>query len=231
MLPKQVQLQFLRECMTRDELSNVEIDQFSEPWRMCYEVMSHVPVPSDAYHVLTQSILQMPDWKESWGTKDSVLQQIASIVDLNFQSLQELALDLPPICWLWENWIPRGMLSLFGAVPGAGKSYLSLDLARRIITKGEKFPDGSDIPNSGSVIYVDAEVVPQMLSERTRAWSMDTSKLFLMMPKKYSYLDLTTTRDQDELVTMIHYLKPELVIVDSLSSISTKGENSIEDVC
>jgi hypothetical protein len=43
-------------------------------------------------------------------------------------------------------------------------------------------------------------------------------------------LDLGCEAHQDTLMQMVHALQPELVVVDSLSSISRKGENNVEDV-
>ena len=92
-------------------------------------------------------------------------------------------LELPEIEWLWKGWIPRGMLTLFGAMPSAGKSYVALDLARRVI-EGTSFPDGTPVVDQGSVIYVDAENAPQIHNRRAIAWGMDRSQLYLMRPEE-----------------------------------------------
>lgn len=148
----------------------------------------------------------------------------------SFQSFKALAEKLPPIQWLWPGWIPRGMITLLGAVPGAGKSYVALDLARRIIG-GLSFPDGSRAENHlQNVIYVDAEMVPQLLRERAEIWKMDTSKLYTMLPNPNDMIDFSRIEYQDRLRHMIESLNPSLVIVDSLSSVSSKGENNIEDI-
>jgi hypothetical protein len=150
---------------------------------------------------------------------------------VDFRSLEDLAGDLEPVDWLWERWIPRGMLSLLGASPGAGKSLVALDLARRII-HGAGFPDGSAVAKPGSaVVYVDAEAIPQLQNDRALAWGMDRSRLYLMLPPEaYGWLDFSLEEHQNLLIEMCHQLQPELVVVDSLSSISVKGENNIEDV-
>jgi hypothetical protein len=148
----------------------------------------------------------------------------------NFKSLADIAKSLKPIEFLWPCWIPRGMLSLLGAVPGAGKSFVALDLCKRII-HGNPWPDGSPQTAIGApCIYVDAELVPQLTNERASAWEMDTSRLYLQMPRPNDIIDLTREQDRDDLVEMVHALHPALVVIDSLGSISTKGENSIEDV-
>ena len=139
-------------------------------------------------------------------------------------------LELPEIEWLWEGWIPRGMLTLFGAMPSAGKSYVALDLARRVI-EGTSFPDGTPVNDAGTVIYVDAENAPQIHNRRAIAWGMDRTKLYLMRPDEGRLMiDLTGEYDRDRLVEWAWSTHPALIVVDSLSSITTRGENSIEDV-
>ena len=80
------------------------------------------------------------------------------------------------------------------------------------------------------VVYVDAEAVPQLLNQRALQWQMDSSRLFLLLPQPGEMIDFGQARDQDRLVEMVSALSPDLVIIDSLSSISTKGENNVEDV-
>ena len=150
--------------------------------------------------------------------------------DRKSPSLAEIAPGLKPIKYLWKDWIPLGMITLFGAMPGAGKSMIALDLCKRII-HGENWPDGAPNTFKGrNAIYVDAELVPQITLARARAWSMDFSKLYLMMPEPNEMIDLTQESDRDRLVEMVNELEPAIVVIDSLSSISSKGENSVEDV-
>jgi hypothetical protein len=116
-------------------------------------------------------------------------------------------------------------------VPGAGKSFLALDLARRIISD-EGFPDGAGIPDpQARIIYVDAEAVPQLINQRVEAWGMDKSRLFLMLPTtERMFIDFSEEEDREHLLAMATRLGPALVVVDSLSSISSKGENDVQDV-
>lgn len=148
----------------------------------------------------------------------------------NFQSFAVLAERLPPVQWLWPGWIPRGMLSLLGAVPGAGKSLVGLDMARRIIN-GDAFPDGARNPyGPQNAIYVDAEMVPQLLKERATAWKVNLERLFLMLPNPNDMIDFGRPEYKDKLRNMVSKLKPGLVIIDSLSSVTSKGENNVEDI-
>jgi len=145
-------------------------------------------------------------------------------------SLAELADSLPPVEWLWPGWIPNGMLSLLGAAPGAGKSMVALDLCWRLI-HGGTFPDGVPVPQPGrNVVFVDAENVPQLLNERAQAWQMDRGRLYPMLPQTYGMLDFGESADQDRLIEIMYAVKPAFVVVDSLSTISTRGENNVEDI-
>lgn len=145
-------------------------------------------------------------------------------------SLADISPGLKPIRYLWKDWIPLGMITLFGAMPGAGKSMIALDLCKRII-HGENWPDGTFNTFKGhKVIYVDAELVPQITQARASAWNMDTTKLYLLMPDPNEMVDFTRESDRDHLVEMVNELHPALIVIDSLSSISSKGENAVEDV-
>ncbi len=129
-----------------------------------------------------------------------------------------------------EGHIPRGLLTVLGASQGSGKSFVALDLARSII-HNLGFPDNAPIARPGAnVIYVDAEAVPQILRERASHYNMDQTKIFLMLADHGEMIDLGQQRYQDRLTEMTAYLKPELIIIDSLSSIHSRGQNNVEDL-
>ncbi len=149
----------------------------------------------------------------------------------SFPSLAEIAAGLQPVSWLWPDWLPVGMLSLLAARPGTGKSLVALDLARRII-HGLAWPDDPDsVIHPAPVVYVEGENVPQILNERAESWSMDTRRLYLMLPERGDCLiDLSAPRYQDKLAWMCQTIRPALVIIDSLGSVMDSGENAVEDV-
>lgn len=147
------------------------------------------------------------------------------------KSLADIEEEIKPIEWLWRRWIPRGMLTVLGAEPAAGKSYLALDWCRRIIDGGT-WPDGSPVERygDGTVIYVDAENRPQILKMRAQSWDMNRHQLYPLLPPFDEGIDFNQERWQNELVSKIEAVQPELVVVDSLSTVTTKGENSVEDM-
>jgi hypothetical protein len=225
MLTSRLQIQMIADLLAGLEESDLRPRDFAEPLRAAYQAVLQAP-PGTKQQALIRALEGHPD-------RDSVIGAIIAAVPgtrLDFPALSEIADTLPPITWLWPDWIPVGLITLLGSVPGAGKSYLALDLARRVIS-GEPFPDGSLVPRSGaSVVYVDAELVPQIISERAQLWHMDISRFYLMSPQDRSFVDFGQQADRDNLIEMVHRLDPALIVVDSLSSISCKGENSVEDV-
>ncbi len=224
MLTRRLQIQVIADMLAGLH-PQAKLSDFHEPLKTAFKAVRDAP-PDAKTQALVQVLTACQDGNILIG-------QIVAAVPggkLSFPSLKDLAADLPPIEWLWRNWIPRGMLSLLGAIPGAGKTYLALDLAWRLIAN-TTFPDGTpvNIPDA-CAIFVDAEGLPQLVNERAAAWKMDTSRLYLMTPPVTEVLDLNLPTYQDHLIEMVVTLNPALVVIDSLSSISSKGENNVEDV-
>ncbi len=146
-------------------------------------------------------------------------------------ALADIESDIPAVEWLWENFIPRGYVTVLGAMQGAGKTALMQDIARRVMAKGEHWPDGTPIPNPGAnVFYLDAEGMPEAIKERAIAWKMDRKKFFYKYPKDGEIFDLGQDKYRDMVYQSVYRVQPELIFIDSLGSINSKGENNIEDV-
>ena len=200
----------------------------AEPWRTCWQALENADGNKrDAL------VLAMQDRDDRDAILGAVFSAVPGAPLGHFPSLLEMdqAGLLAPIEWLWTDWIPLGMLSLLTASPGAGKSMVALDLAGRII-ESTTFPDGSPIAcTRATVVYVDAEATPQIHNERIEMWGIDRSRLYLMVPDVEDlFIDLNQTVHRDRLVEMITTVNPGLVVIDSLSTISLKGENNKEDV-
>jgi hypothetical protein len=203
---------------------------FDEPWRSIYRRATRVGCRTEAEILLFNTTAHIQDPEERRAC-------ILDLCDLLpgddvftfYPSLEEMASQFPSVDWLWPSWIPRGMLTLFGAAPGAGKSLVALDLARRLI-HGGAFPDGAPIPCPGaSVLIVDAEGAPALLNQRAAAWEIDRRRLFLMLPPDpQSLIDLADPGQQDRLRDMCRLLEPALVVVDSLAAATARGETSIQ---
>jgi len=224
MLSVRMQIQFIADRLA-GLLVEAKTKDFLPPWRACWQALEDA-ASGQEQQALEKVIFGLPE-------RDKILQAILSArpgYRPPIPSLEELSKDLDAIEWVWAHWIPRSMLTVLGASQGSGKSFVGLDLAWRIIHNAG-FPDGAPIVRPGAnVIYVDAEMVPQILNERAQNYGMDRSKLFVMLPEPGEMIDLGQLRYQDRLAEMTAVLNPELIIIDSLSSIHSSGQNNVEDV-
>jgi len=205
----------------------------AEAWR---ELMGwEQPEPGDAEMVkeirteLAQKVFaSLRNGRQVW-------EEIAGALDAepaHYKSLAEMAFE--PITWLWENWLPVGMISMLAARPGTGKSLVALDLCRRIIA-GEGWPDGSTQTRPGaSCIYVDAENVPAILNKRSvewERWGMDRRRIYPVIPEQdHDIVNLGDDHYRNLLWGMACKLKPALIVIDSLRDILPAGESAVEDV-
>jgi KaiC/GvpD/RAD55 family RecA-like ATPase len=212
-----------------DRLANLPVDLqprfFQQPWASIWHAIDKAEsgTEQEALYTVTSA---MPDQKEILqtilGTRPGYVPTIPS--------LEDIGKGLPPIDWLWKGYIPRGLLTLLLASQGSGKSFVGLDFAHRII-HNLGFPDGAPIPRHGAnVIYVEAENIPQVTYERAKAYGMNQTRFFPMLADPEEGIDLSTTKYQDRLTEMVHHLKPELLVIDSLTSMHTGGQNNPEDL-
>ena len=202
------------------------VADLDEPWRSIYLRVRKAGDLTSAERQLFNAARDLPG-----GTSlaREVLDRIPSAdIFAAFPSLLEMDARFSPVSWLWPSWVPRGMLTILGAAPGAGKSLLALDLARRVI-EGLPFPDGAPPARRGRVLIIDAEGVPALLQERARAWGFDRHRLFLMLADTpESAIDLSAPDCQEALRSRCYNLQPELVVVDSLAAATSRGETSLE---
>ena len=224
MLTEKLQIQALA-----DRIAGYRVEYpsryFREPWLTCWNILEETDATNyrDAMRIALEN---RPDRKE---INDAIM-AAAPGVKMAFQSLEEMSASLLPIEWLWPGWLPRGMLTVLGAAPGAGKSFVGLDLAWRILMN-QGWPDGSPIPKTDSnVLYVDGEAVPQILNERAKHYEIDRKRLYMLLPDSGDTIDFNIEKYRNKLINMVGTLQPELVIIDSLSSIHTRGQNNVEDV-
>ena len=212
-----------------DRLANIPVDihsrYFQQPWAGIWHAIDTAEpgTEHDALHAVTSAL---PDQKEILqtilGTRPGFVPTIPS--------LEDIGKELAPIEWLWKGYIPRGLLTLLLASQGSGKSFVGLDFSHRII-HDLGFPDGTPIPRPGAnVIYVEAENIPQVTYERAKSYGMDQAKLYPMLADSEESIDLSTPKYQDRLTEMVHLLKPELIVIDSLTSMHNGGQNNPEDL-
>ncbi len=224
MLTERLQIQALADRLAGLP-TRISVRHMQEPWRTCWHALEGVD-PQDYSQALMRALEGHPD-------RAHILEAIFAAQPggkMKFESLADLAATLPPISWIWPRWLPRGMLTVVGAAPGTGKSFLMLDLAWRMTTN-QGFPDGNPIPNPDAcILYVDGEGVPQILNERAQHYSIDRKRLYLLLADSGETIDFGLEKYRNRLINMVATLQPELVVIDSLSSVHSRGQNNVEDV-
>jgi hypothetical protein len=204
---------------------------FDQPWRSIYLDVRRCGDFEDAEWMLAR-VTRHIEQRERYSLVKALCDMLPSDEGFTaYPSLHEISGQFADVDWLWPSWIPRGMLTLFGAAPGAGKSLVALDLARRVI-HGEPFPDGTPpgdtAPPGSRVLIVDAEGAPALLNQRAQAWEIDSSRLFLMLAPDGGLIDLAHPAQQELFCEMCRSLNPALVVVDSLAAATARGETSLE---
>jgi hypothetical protein len=132
-------------------------------------------------------------------------------------------------------------VSLQGAVPDASTSHVAFDLTRRNIhdksrrystpSHGIPLADGRSGPRGLIRIYVEGEALRQTQYEHMIAWGMDRSRRFRMLPcTAVGMSDFSLEEERECRAEMVYVREPPVVVVDSLSSISARGENDAEAV-
>lgn len=143
----------------------------------------------------------------------------------------ELVEGRKQIAWLWEDWLPRGFITMIAGRSGIGKSALALATVERII-KTSKWPDGNASVGGGKVLWDDTESSEHLLMERLVNWNMDTNSLHVMVGDgtsgEFANPQLDKLSDWLAFVRTVEKLRPDAVIIDSISGAHGKKENSAD---
>ncbi len=65
--------------------------------------------------------------------------------DVTLRDFAAVEASLAEVSWLWEGWLPRGLVTVLAASPGEGKSGLALEIARRAMGGAATWPDGAAV--------------------------------------------------------------------------------------
>lgn len=132
--------------------------------------------------------------------------------------------DAKPIHWLWNRRIPIGRLTLLVGRPGAGKSFLTCDIASRL-SRAISLPDGTSAA-AGDTLFICAEddpadtIVPRLTgaeADRRRIHLLRAAKLIEVDGKETSVAFDLRNVDliRDALDTLPHV---RLVVIDPIGS-------------
>ena len=86
------------------------------------------------------------------------------------------AVPLEPVRWLWDGFLPAGMLTILGGAPGCGKTTIALSMAA-IITRGGAWPGGMGRSPIGDVVVWSGEDAASVLAARLEAMGADMTRV------------------------------------------------------
>ena len=150
-----------------------------------------------------------------------------------FATLEELDNVFGDIEWLWDRYIPKGFVSMVVGDPGTGKSAVVLDFVKRV-TSNLPFPlqDKKPFSKPRNVIWIDTEAGQQVLSIRSKIMEIDRSRVHIPIIDGdiLSQANISDEEHREQIIALVEYAKPELLILDSLGGAHNRGENKTEDI-
>jgi hypothetical protein len=220
--------------------NRIQPEKFVEPWRTIYLLLERRLANPEA-----DSDLSPLEWaisrtdavpgghlQDYWEQVDEFISSRLESADreMKLHTLGDVAERYPPVQWLWEGWLPRSMLTLLAAKPGAGKTHWILDLVRTL-QQGGVWPDGQAVAERGPVVWVEGEGIPQEIAERAVAMGIETRKDFYMVvAPDGELLDLSLPQWGNVVIDTVAAVQPALVVVDSLSTVTPNGQDRSEQV-
>jgi hypothetical protein len=146
-------------------------------------------------------------------------------------SLEDVAAKIQGVRWLWNGWIPYGMVTLLFAEPGVGKSAFVLGSIVTAIVNRRPFLDNQGgFRDPQSVIWCDTEAAHAMTVERAMQWGTPMGRLLLNGDDPFKSFSLDSAKDLSELRDQIRRERVPLVVIDALRSAHSGEENSSQKV-
>jgi hypothetical protein len=161
----------------------------------------------------------------------------------NAPALQSLSLgalldtDLPERAWLLEPWLRQQESALVWAAPGVGKTMLTLSLALTLAGGGSLM--GWTAPQPRRVLVIDGEMPLDDLKGRLKVLAgaiadldLEAARANLTILARHHQHPDTTFPDfgdpdrQDEALGVIRRHRPDLVILDNLSTLATLDDEN-----
>lgn len=146
-----------------------------------------------------------------------------------FRTLKKL---IGPIEWMWDQWLPKGLLTILASEPGIGKSALALRIASSIIN-GHTWPDGtqSRFEPGSSILWCESEAAQSINLSRAEAWKIPIDNIILPQiqgPPPDILLDNAEHRNG-----ILHEAKQDdvkLIVIDSLRGSHQGDENTSDSI-
>jgi hypothetical protein len=141
------------------------------------------------------------------------------------------SIEPKPLAWAWQDWLPKGKLTLLVGAPKTGKTLLAIDIAATM-TRGGKFPDGK-LASIASVMFwtseddLDDTIVPRF---KAAGANLDNVLFVDHVETEGRHQPFNPATDLPLLVEKISQLKkpPALLIIDPIVSVTHDMNNALQ---
>lgn len=147
--------------------------------------------------------------------------------------LKDLSTVIPKnVRWLWHNWLPLGMFSLFAGPGGVGKSTVTLSWAA-VASTGGKWPDGSNCKAGKVLIWSGEDDTAYTIVPRLIAMGADLKHIRVIEGRRTVAGDpipFDPARDFPELCKQVKAEDVSLLIIDPIVSAVSGDMNKGNEV-
>lgn len=154
--------------------------------------------------------------------------EVGSVPRANVLRMSEV--EAKEIDWLWQGWIPNGMLSLLGGYAGDGKSTLTTSLIASLTT-GAPLPDGSTAPITNCLILPAEDDVAHVVKPRLAIHDADMDRVHVLQTVDAGdgterLLNLRT--DIPIIAQVVREREIGLIVIDPISGFTPKADRNNE---
>jgi hypothetical protein len=136
------------------------------------------------------------------------------------------------IRWVWEGWIPVGVLTILAADAGIGKTRLCADILRRI-NLGLPWPDGTPptLPVGSRALWVPADNQHAEIGSFPGVFGFPAEALYLNATRRNPFTGtmLDALEDLKDFEARILRVKPALVFIDTSLNATDRSAHKPED--
>lgn len=152
---------------------------------------------------------------------------------IEVQIIKGSAVEMRPVSWLIDQWLPMGKLTLLAGAGGTGKTTLALGIAAAITSSG-MFPNGQKYLGKSNVLIWSSEDDPEdILMPRLAAMGADLGRVFILKGVRENGSDRTfnAATDLDGLKTALESVGGvALILLDPVIGLVKGNADKANDV-